>query len=109
MVGERLKRFRLARGMALDDLEAAIGELVSKQTLSKYERGKMRAKVTTLNQIAAALGIKFAQLWGEPNQVVMSSGLLIPISSRMLGNGIGSPIAWVRKNRSSYRVLLLKC
>ena len=67
MLGERLKRFRLARGMSLDDLEAAIGGLVSKQALSKYERGKMQAKVTTLNRIAAALGIKSAQLWGEPS------------------------------------------
>ncbi len=66
MLGERLKRFRLARGMSLDDLEAAIDGLVTKQALSKYERGKMQAKVTTLNRIAAALGIKSAQLWGEP-------------------------------------------
>ena len=67
MLGERLKRFRLARGMSLDDLEAAIDGLVSKQALSKYERGKMQAKVTTLNRIAAALGIRSAQLWGEPS------------------------------------------
>ena len=66
MLGERLKRFRLARGMSLDDLEAAIDGLVSKQALSKYERGKMQPKVVTLNRIAAALGIKSAQLWGEP-------------------------------------------
>lgn len=66
MVGERLKRFRLARGMSLDDLEAAIDGLVTKQALSKYERGKMQAKVTTLNRIAAALGVKSAQLWGKP-------------------------------------------
>ena len=61
-----MRRFRLARGMSLDDLEAAIGGLVSKQALSKYERGKMRPKVATLNRIAAALGIKSIQLWGEP-------------------------------------------
>ena len=66
MLGERMRRFRLARGMSLDDLEAAIGGLVSKQALSKYERGKMRPKITTLNRIAAALGIKSIQLWGEP-------------------------------------------
>ena len=66
MLGERLKRFRLARGMSLDDLEAAIGGLVSKQALSKYERGKMQPKTIALNRIAAALGIKSAQLWGEP-------------------------------------------
>jgi transcriptional regulator with XRE-family HTH domain len=67
VLGERLKRFRLARGMSLDDLEAAIDGLVTKQALSKYERGKMQAKVTTLNRIAATLGIKSAQLWGEPS------------------------------------------
>ena len=66
MIGERLKRFRLARGMSLDDLEASIDGLVSKQALSKYERGKMQPKATTLNRIAAALGVKSAQLWGEP-------------------------------------------
>ena len=67
MLGERLKRFRLARGMSLDDIEAAIDGLVSKQALSKYERGKMQGKITTLNRIAAALGVKSAQLWGEPS------------------------------------------
>ena len=66
MLGERLRRFRLARRMSLDDLEAAIDGLVSKQALSKYERGKMQPKATTLNRIASALGIKSAQLWGEP-------------------------------------------
>ena len=67
MLGERLRRFRLARGMSLDDLEAAIGGFVSKQALSKYERGKMQPKAMALNRIAAALGVKSAQLWGEPS------------------------------------------
>ena len=66
MLGERLRRFRLARGMSLGDLEAAIDGLVSSQTLSKYEHGKLQPAATTLNQIAAALGVKSAQLWGEP-------------------------------------------
>ena len=65
MLGERLRRFRLARGMSLDDLHAAIGGMVSKQALSKYERGKMRPKVTILNRIASTLGVKSTQLWGE--------------------------------------------
>ena len=66
MLADRLKRFRLARGMSLDDLVAAIDGQVSKQALSKYERGKMRPSVSVLNRIAAALGVKSAQLWGEP-------------------------------------------
>ncbi len=66
MLGERLKRFRVARGMSLNALAAAIEGPVSAQTLSKYERGKLQPTAVTLNQIAAALGIKSAQLWGEP-------------------------------------------
>jgi len=66
MLEERLRRFRLARGMSLGDLEAAIDGTVSAQTLSKYERGKMEPTATTLNQIASGLGVKSAQLWGEP-------------------------------------------
>ncbi len=65
MVGERLRRFRLARGMSLGDLEAAIDGLVSSQTLSKYERGKLQPTARVLNRIASVFGIKSAQLWGE--------------------------------------------
>lgn len=66
MLGERLKRFRIARGMTLADLEAAIDHLVSSSTLSKYEKGTGQPSAKTLNRIAVALGIKSAQLWGEP-------------------------------------------
>lgn len=65
MIGERLRKFRRARGMSLADLEAAIDGLVSSQTLSKYERGKLQPTARVLNRIASALGIKSAQLWGE--------------------------------------------
>ncbi len=66
MLGERLKRFRIARGMSLADLETAIDRFVSRSTLSKYEKGMGQPSAKTLNRIAAALGIKSAQLWGEP-------------------------------------------
>ena len=66
MLGERLRRFRLARGMSLGNLEDEIDRLVSSQTLSKYEHGKLQPAATTLNQIATALGVKSVQLWGEP-------------------------------------------
>ena len=65
MVGERLRRFRLARGMSLKDLAAAIEGSVNAQTLSKYERGELQPTAATLNQIASVLGVKSAQLWGE--------------------------------------------
>ena len=62
MLGERLRRFRVAYGMSLGNLEAAIDGLVSSQTLLKYERGKLQPTATTLNQIASALGVKSAQI-----------------------------------------------
>ena len=65
MLGERLRRFRLARSMSLGDLETAVNGLVSSQTLSKYEQGKLQPPATTINQIASALGIKSTQLWSE--------------------------------------------
>ena len=66
MLGERLRRFRLARGMSLKDLAAAIEGSVNAQTLSKYEHGELQPTAATLNQIAFAFGIRSAQLWGEP-------------------------------------------
>lgn len=66
MLGVRLRRFRVARGMSLGDLEAAIDGLVSSQTLSKYEHGKLQPTARVLNRIASAFGIKSVQLWGEP-------------------------------------------
>ena len=66
MLGERLRRFRVARSMSLGDLEAAVDGAVKSQTLSKYEHGKLQPTATTLNQIASALGVKSAQLWSEP-------------------------------------------
>ena len=65
MLGERLKKFRLARDMSLRDLEAAINRSVSSQTLSQYERGELQPTGKIINQIASALGVKSAQLWGE--------------------------------------------
>ena len=67
MLGERLRRFRVARGMSLNDLESALNGLVKSQTLSKYESGKLQPAVATLNQIATVFGVKSAQLWGEPS------------------------------------------
>ena len=67
MVRERLRRFRLVRGMSLKDLAAAIEGSVNAQTLSKYEHGELQPTAATLNEIASVLGVKSAQLLGEPS------------------------------------------
>ena len=76
MFGERLRKFRVARGMSFGDLEAAIDKSVSSQTLSKYEHGKLQPTATTLNQIASALGVKPSQLLGEPSCDIETNELL---------------------------------
>ena len=76
MLGEQLRRFRIARGMSLRDLETAIDGLVSSQTLSKYEQGKLQPTARVLNRIASAFGIKSAQLWGEPTCDTEAESLL---------------------------------
>ena len=65
MLGERLRRFRVARSMSLTGLADAVDGLVSSQTLSKYERGELQPTATTLIQIAAALGVKSSHLLDE--------------------------------------------
>ena len=76
MLGEQLRRFRLARGMSLEDLASAIDRLVSSQTLSKYERGELQPTATMLNRIAFVLGVKLSQLLGEPSCDIETNGLL---------------------------------
>lgn len=67
MIRQRLKQLRLARGLSLEALAAEMGGIVTKQALSKYERGKTQPTAVVLNKLAAALGVKTASLWSEPS------------------------------------------
>ena len=93
MLGERLRRFRLARGMSLEDLAAAIDGLVSSQTLLKYEHGKLQPTVRVLNRIASAFGIKSAQLWGEPTYDTEAE----PLLNQTMGPFTDKPLSERRK------------
>jgi Zn-dependent peptidase ImmA (M78 family)/DNA-binding XRE family transcriptional regulator len=62
----RIKQFRLASGYSLDDLANAMGGIVTKQALSKYERGAFVPSAPVLNRLAGALNVKAVQLWSEP-------------------------------------------
>ena len=46
--GARLKNARVINGMSMDDLCAKMNNLVSKQTISKYESGKMLPNSTNI-------------------------------------------------------------
>jgi Zn-dependent peptidase ImmA (M78 family)/DNA-binding XRE family transcriptional regulator len=56
--GARLKNARIINGMSMDDLCAKMKNLVSKQTISKYESGKMLPNSTNLIALANALNVK---------------------------------------------------
>lgn len=62
----RLRQLRLARGLTLDGLAAAMGGLVTKQALHKYESGEATPSPVVLNKLAATLKVKAVHLWSEP-------------------------------------------
>lgn len=64
---KRLKQVRLAKGLSLESLSEKMGGLVTKQALSKYEKGLMSPSMHVLTKIAEALEIKTAYLWTEPS------------------------------------------
>ncbi len=66
MIEQRLKQLRLARGFSLEALAAAMGGVITRQALSKYEMGRARPSPTVLTKLAAALGVKAMDLLAEP-------------------------------------------
>ncbi len=57
MLHDRIRRARLLRAMSLQQVADALGD-ISKQALSKYEKGKESPNSTRLIQIAEALGVE---------------------------------------------------
>jgi Zn-dependent peptidase ImmA (M78 family)/DNA-binding XRE family transcriptional regulator len=66
MLAQRLRQLRLARGLSLDELSDFLGEVVTKQALSKYEKGLSKPSMKVVTKIAEAFGIKAAHLFAEP-------------------------------------------
>ena len=62
----RLKQLRLARGMTLDGLSERLEGLVTKQALSKYEKGASKPSLAVSTKLAEALGVKTAHLYSTP-------------------------------------------
>ena len=63
----RIKQLRLARGLSLDELSDAMGGIVTKQALSKYELGTSTPSAPVLNQLARALNVRAMELWAAPS------------------------------------------
>jgi Zn-dependent peptidase ImmA (M78 family)/DNA-binding XRE family transcriptional regulator len=66
MFAARLREIRLAKGYTLDALATRMDGQLTKQAISKYERGDSQPRPKTLVALAKALGVKAADLLGEP-------------------------------------------
>lgn len=67
---QRLRQLRLARGLSLDALAREMGEIVTKQALSKYEQGKAKPSPEVLPKLAKALGVTPDQLLRETSVAI---------------------------------------
>jgi len=68
--GSRLREIRLAKGFTLEELASAMDGQLTKQALSKYETGKSQPRPTMMLALAKALGVKAAELFGEPDYAI---------------------------------------
>lgn len=62
IIGYNIKAFRKSRGMTLDQLAEKVG--LTKSTLSRYELGQYEPKFQTVCEIAGALGVNPASIYG---------------------------------------------
>lgn len=74
MIGDRIRQARLASGMTLDDLAEKLGHDVTKQALSKYERGASQPPASRLNDLSRALGVRVSFLLSDPTAEVRWRG-----------------------------------
>ncbi|QSO46785.1 helix-turn-helix domain-containing protein [Alicyclobacillus mengziensis] len=70
LIGERLRMFRVDRGLSLETLASVTG--VSKPMLGQIERGVSNPTVATLWKIASGLGVPFTAFIAEGPQVTVA-------------------------------------
>ena len=70
MIGRRLRLCRSAAGLSLRELESRIGNRVTAQAISKYERNESMPSVGVLARLADALGVAVDYLVEEEKIVL---------------------------------------
>lgn len=103
----RLKAIRLARGFTLDQLSDAMGGVVTKQALSKYERGASVPSPRVLVAMARALRVKAIDLVADP--VVEVRGLAFrkrAVFSRAAQQTIENQVALDLERRAHLQALV---
>lgn len=68
MKGNRFRRLRQAQGMSLADLADAMGGIITRQALFRYENGTAKPSGTVARKLAAALGVKPKTLRADPSR-----------------------------------------
>lgn len=66
----RLKQLRTSRGLSLDDLAESLSHLVTKQSLSKYERGESAPSPSVATRLAEFFEVQPALLWSAPQNEI---------------------------------------
>jgi len=64
-IGRRIRHFRTAAGLTLDQLGASVGVGLAASQLSLIENGRREPRLSLLNEIAAALGVAVSDLLDE--------------------------------------------
>lgn len=59
-IGKRIKSARLLRGLTMDELIARMTHKVTKNAISRYERGTMTPRLEVLSDLAKSLGLELA-------------------------------------------------
>ncbi len=100
LLGTRLRQLRLAAGLSLDALASAMGDLITKQALSKYETGKSQPTQVVLNKLALALDVKASGLTSEPDLRVDFHGFRKRTKlGKRAEEEIKSKVAWMLEQR----------
>lgn len=79
-VGQRVRAYRLSRGMS----QAALGEKVGVtfQQIQKYERGSNRMGSSRIKKVATVLGVSIAALFGDENDGTETLGMASDVQCR---------------------------
>jgi len=75
LIGSRLKQLRLSLGLSLEELASRISNAVTKQALSKYEKGSITPLPSVLLRLGKALGVRSSYLISSQQVTVSILGL----------------------------------
>lgn len=65
IIGETIKKYREQKGYSLEELSNRINNKVSRQTLSTYETGRSKIKISMFTDICNALGLNPSEVLEE--------------------------------------------